>query len=169
MASVDYAGVAETWLHQESRGALSCGTACRGQVIEVPQPDGSARVSVILEAKNAMAWADKERPNLRMGTPADVVLRGKVPTLGSTKLELEFSIPEAGAPLPDLMQLIYDPAPGQVLHRLRFHGQAEGVLRGKATLMEIVQTGISPTLPSSSMTDGLPAEITFTKLVNRIR
>ena len=162
--SLDYAAVAESWLHQESSGALSCGTECRGQVIEIPQPDGSARVSVQLQTRKALTWADKEKPSgLQLGTRADAVLRGKIPTLGQAKLELEFSIPTPGAPLPDLMQLLYDPAPGQQLHRIAFLGSAEGILRGKPVRLTIVQTGFTP-VGLEDMPTGLPASVSLETL-----
>jgi len=168
MASLDYAAVAENWLHLESSGTLSCGTQCLGQVIEVPQPDGTARVSVILQTKGAMTWAEKEKPaGMDLGVTPDAVLRGKSPTLGIAKLELEFGIPYPGAPLPDLMQLIYDPAAGQELYRIAFHGQAQGTLRGKATLMTVREEGLSPGIPTSAMAGGLPAEVTLTVMGHR--
>ena len=162
MASFDYAALAEAWIQDASSGHLSCGTGCRGQVIEVPEPDGSARVSVVVEAKATLTWAEQGRPTpKRFGAKAVDVVAGAYPALGTARLEVEFSIPYPGAPLPDLMRLLYAPEPGQEVHVIKFHGQADGFVNGKAARLEVLQEGLSLSPAPGPMGSGLPALITL--------
>lgn len=168
MASVDYAAVAEQWLHEMSTGSVSCGTSCRGEIIEVPREDGRARVHVTLETKNALTWAERPRPaRVSFGSKAMEVLEGDGPTLGLARIEIEFTNSAPGAPLPDLMQLIYAPDPLQEVHQISFYGRTEGRVHGKRALLEVEQEGLTLSIPSTPMGDGLPARMTLEILKKR--
>lgn len=170
MASMDYATVAGHWIERESGGQVVCGADCRGRVLEVPQPDGSVRLSVIVETKSAITWAEKSNPRpIRFGNKPDRVLRGADPVLGYARLEVEFTMASAGEPLPDLMNLLYAPAPGQQVKSIKFHGKAIGIYHGKRAVLEITQQGLPLSQIPASPLAGIPARITLTKERNRYR
>ena len=56
-ALVDYAGLANAWIENETDGTQSLGTRVYGTVKERARPDGRAEVRVKLEARNALSWA----------------------------------------------------------------------------------------------------------------
>lgn len=139
-ALVDYAGLANTWIENETGGAQSLGTRVSGTVKERARPDGRAEVRVQLETKNALAWAflfkdaDFDDPlvflNTRLAFGAraqDVVAAGAEPALGKVTLDITFMNSALGAPLPDLVQLVNEPASGQKPLTFRFEAEARGV------------------------------------------
>ena len=157
MASVDYAGVSDQWLQCESSGQMSCGTHSRGQILEATQPDGTARLSVIVETKGAMFWAETGKGGqATFGEHAPDVLLGKEAVTGESRLELEFTLPAPGLPIPDLVQMLYAPLPGQEVHTVKFYARAEGLLHGKPAILEVSQTGLSNPLP---LPEGIPAQV----------
>ena len=160
MASVDYAAIADHWILDASSGQMSCGTNCRGQIIEVPQPDGTARISLIVETKGALSWAEKGMGgHVQFGAEAQEVVKGREPAIGQTRLEVEFSLPSPGLPIPDLVQMLYAPLEGQVVHAIKFHSRAEGMWHGKPAVLEVVQDGLSFNPSPGAPITGLPAEI----------
>ena len=144
---VDYAGLADSLLG----GAL--GTTLDGSVTEVPLPDGRAEVTVLLHTQNALTWASDVSASfpgpLLFGHLLSDVINGQDAALGSSLLQLKFKNTAPGAPLPDLIQLIFCPNTGQELTTLSFRAQATGTLRaasgvpdGTSGRLEVAQTGL---------------------------
>jgi hypothetical protein len=138
-ALVDYAGLANAFIESETGGAQSLGTRVRGTVRERAKPDGRAEVRVQLETRNALSWAfliedvDFSDPLFFLNTPLsfgaraqDVVGAGAEPALGRVEFDLTFMNSAPGAPLPDLVQLINAPEPGQTPLMFSFRAQACG-------------------------------------------
>jgi hypothetical protein len=157
LASVDYAGLANDWIEDESGGAVSFGTEMSGTVIERPLADGRAEVHVILKTKNALTWVvddpdqtfDFNGPLLFGNRAPDVLNEGKEPALGDSFLEVKFINTAPGAPLPDLIQLLVFPEEGQeqMFFALRARARGElhelfGVLEGTPGRATVVQTGL---------------------------
>jgi len=144
---VDYAGLADGLLG----GAL--GTTLDGSITEVTLPDGRAEVTVLLHTQNALTWASDVStafpgPALFGHTLSDVI-NGQDAALGSSLLQLKFKNTAPGAPLPDLIQLIFCPTTGQELTTLSLRAQATGTLRaasgvpdGTSGRLEVAQTGL---------------------------
>lgn len=139
-ALVDYAGLANTWIENETHGTQSLGTRVYGTVKERKRPDGRAEVRVKLEARNALSWAflfadiDPNDPMPFLNTPlsfgarAQDVVNGVKPGLGKASLDITFiSAAGPGEPLPDLVQLLTDPQPGQTLLSIKFQSKACGL------------------------------------------
>lgn len=124
---VDYAGLADDVVG----GAF--GTTIDGHITEIPMSDGRAKVSFILHIKNAFAWAtDASTPfpgTVLFGHELADVLTGADAALGDSLLQLTFTNTAPGAPLPDLIQLVNCPEPGQELLVLSFRSSADGSLR----------------------------------------
>ena len=173
--SMDFAGLANAWLQAHG---MSLGITMDGSVNEIPQPDGTALVSVILHTHNALSWAVQGTPTsidfgtspLLFGFRAPEVLAGATPALGDCTLQVSFVNTAPGAPLPDLIQLVFCPGPSQALNFLGFSGQATGPLRatfgvpeGTPGFVQTRQTGLLKTAatanPNSRVAfDGFPAE-----------
>jgi hypothetical protein len=155
-ASVDYAGLADAF----AGGAF--GTETTGTVTERPLNDGRAEVHVRLHTTNALSWVvdgfDFTGP-LLFGNRAPEVLAGAEPALGESFLHVKFINTAPGAPLPDLIQLLVAPEPGQELVFLSFHARADGPLAdGSPGRVEVVQTGLFMTEFQGATADGFPAE-----------
>lgn len=167
--SVDYAGIAERWIQDQSGGAISFGTMFAGTVRERPLGDGRAEVQVVLHTRNALSWAvdgfDFNGP-LTFGYRApDVLAGGVTPALGSSLMKFTFINTAPGAPLPDLMQLVFVPEPGQELVSVIFEAVAEGELRAASGYAEgspgrgiVSETGLFMTGFHGAVGDGFPAE-----------
>ena len=165
MASVDYAAVADRWLQEQSAGGMSCGTGCRGQILESREPDGTARVYLILETKMALSWVEKGNGQQSFGHEAPEILQGKAaPIFGQSRLEAEFSLPYPGAPIPDLVQMLYAPVKGQEVYNIKFYASARGDYHGKPAILEVVQDGLLN--PSPGVT-GMPAQVTIKPIEHR--
>jgi len=138
-ALVDYAGLANAWIENETGGTQSVGTRVYGTVKERARPDGRAEVRVKLEARNALSWAllladaDFDDPLVFLNTPlsfgarAQDVVTGSRPALGKASFDLTFMNAAPGAPLPDLVQLLNDPQPGQAPLSFKFESKACGL------------------------------------------
>jgi hypothetical protein len=127
-AWVDYAGLANAACGGDF------GTQTRGTVIERPLPDGRADVTVTLHTTKALTWVIERCSDFAGATPvfghrAADVLAGAEAALGESFLQLSFTNSAPGAPLADLMQLFFLPAPGQQLHKYVFYAMAKGPLR----------------------------------------
>jgi hypothetical protein len=174
-ASMDYAGLANRWL--VSQGHAGLGTTFSGMVRERALNDATTEVRVNLHAANVLTWAneccDFATGALYFGARAPDVLAGAAPGLGSLNFELSFVHAEPlGAPLPDLLQVLFSPAPGQVIRSLRFSGNAEGPLHAAYGVPEgtpgrchISQTGVLHASFNGATTDGFPAEIVELRIV----
>lgn len=138
LAAVDYAGLANKYLIQS--GDQSLGTTMSGTITERPLSDGTAQVVVNLQTKNALAWAGCD-PNgttfsfnfatatVLFGNRAAEVANGAQAALASSHLQLVFTEPNMGAPMPDLLQLLAAPVTGQSLITMKFYATADGLLQ----------------------------------------
>jgi hypothetical protein len=158
-AAFDYAGLANEAL----RGAL--GTTMDGSINEVAQPDGSVIVKVELRTRNALAFAvdgfDFNGP-LLFGQRVAEIQAGAEASVGSCSLNLIFRNPAAGAPLPDIEDLLFCRFGDLVF--ISFVGQADGVLaNSQSGRLEVTQKGLIATFgkadPHSRVAlDAFPAE-----------
>ncbi len=104
--AVDYTGLVNQWLEEQSGGAISLGTEVEGAVIERPLPDGRAEVTVLCHARNAytavMVPSDTSFTMLFGCDPYEVLLAGAEPALGEAFLKYVFINDAPGAPIPDM-------------------------------------------------------------------
>lgn len=118
-ALIDYAGLADDYIHAQT--GRSIGTKVRGIVLECELPNGKAQVSVTLVTTKALGFAqsikDLEINNFDFlntptifGAKAQDVINGARPAIGSVNLSTAFIISAPGATLPDLMDVIFNPA-----------------------------------------------------------
>ena len=142
----DYAGVWDAWLSDQSGGAASVGTTESGTVSERPMADGRASVVVHLNTDNAIVWVSYLNDQLDdfpgtsvLGNRLEDILTGATAALGRMSTHLEFINTAPGAPLPDLVQLLFAPLPGQEWTSVRLgivgHGElhpafGQGVAEG---------------------------------------
>ena len=173
-ALVDYAGLAADYVADTP--GVSLGTKFTGHVTEKVLKDGRREVSILLKTKNALAWAfeiadidpDDSLPflttPLAFGTRAQDVVLGVEPTLGKVSLQVVF-IDEAppGDPLPDLVQLMFNPGTDQEMVSLDFRAKAKGPLHAAFGVPE----GTPGTLRVRQTCAGNPC--TFSKEIVDIR
>ena len=129
--AIDYAGLAD-----DTCDAIS-GTTIAGSVTEKPLPDGRAEVTVQLRTTGAIAWviegADFGNGPVIFGVRweedqgGNCVIDG-APALGNSLLKVTFTNTAPGAPLPDLIQLLVAPEPGQELLAFFADADASGTL-----------------------------------------
>jgi hypothetical protein len=126
--SIDYAGLANETCDNVA------GTTFAGRVKEKLLADGRAEVTVELFTMDAMTWVaegfDLANDPVIFGVRwedagGECVLNG-TPVLGSSTLKMTFINTAPGAPLPDLIQLVAAPEPGQELLALSIHAEAIG-------------------------------------------
>jgi hypothetical protein len=134
-ALVDYTGLANKWMEEQSGGTISLGTETEGKIIERRLPDGRAEVTVLLHTKNALTWVmapwafDPYGDDLVFGHRAQDVLDGVDPALGESFLMWVFINKAPGAPLPDLVaETLVGPTVETIM--LSFEAHADGTLRG---------------------------------------
>jgi hypothetical protein len=162
-ASVDYAGLAN-----EAVGNI-LGTTFSGNVSERPLADGRALITVNLQTDNALTWVVPFDPSstqnqwrdneLLFGVRASDVINGAVPSLGSSKLTLEFTNPAPGFPLPDFNQLLFAPDPGQELRSVHFEAIADGFYPdGSKGKLHVSERGIFDNGFHGAVADGFPVE-----------
>jgi len=150
-AEIDYAGIKGAIL--ELYGYPSLGTTFSGAVNERPLPDGRAEVDVVLQTHNALAWAGYSSgwawpPEFLFGHDLVEVYFGATLALGDCTLKVKFINTAPGAPLPDFVQLAFDPQPGQEVISMYFIGQAEGVMAdGSPGHLKITQVGLLAVAP----------------------
>jgi hypothetical protein len=123
--SIDYAGLAD----KTCNGVA--GTTFAGRIKEKLLPDGRAEVTVELFTLDAMTFVAKSDIALDPvvfgvrweDAGGDCVLNG-TPVLGSSMLKVTLINTAPGAPLPDLIQLVVAPEPGQELRAMSIHAEA---------------------------------------------
>src|SRR5262249_54563265 len=139
--SIDYAGIADAYYG----GAF--GTTFDGTITERPLADGRAEVTVLLHTKNALTYVLQGydfagSPLLFGARPTPDGLEGNG-ALGDSLLAVKFINTKPGAPLPDLLQLFNDPAPGQVPLAISIKAAASGEFAdGTPGRAEMTQTGL---------------------------
>lgn len=170
--SVDYAGVANDWIEGASSGAISFGTETSGSISERTLADGRAEVSVRLHTRNALMYVvdgceDFGTNPLFLGNRgADILAGWGEAALGESHLQVRFINTAPGAPLPDLLQLIIAPEPGQEFPSfLAFTARGDGKLHanfgvpeGTAGRVEVTETGLFMTAFKGATADGFPVE-----------
>ena len=143
--SVDYAGLANACFGN------AFGTTMSGLITERALPNGQAEDTVLLFTQNALTWVVQPIDFVngsvvfghRWNTNSPVcTLNGASPTLGTSTLHIKFTNTAPGAPLPDLIQLFFSPAPGQGLIEYTFQANATGPLaNGAPGMVTVAQTG----------------------------
>ncbi len=171
LASVDYAGLADKWITEESKGEVTFNTQFSGSITERPLKDGRAEVHVRLKTTNALIWA-VEAGELGFNEPLifgwrapDVLDDGKEPSLGTSHYEIKFINTAPGDPLPDILQVAFCPEEGQEITFIRGAVNVRGTFRelygvpeGTPGHMQITQTGLFMTGFHGAVEDGFPAE-----------
>ncbi len=159
-ASFDYAGLFNAYLGNPF------GTSVSGTINEVVQTDGSVVDTVTLHTVNAVTWASvgfSGTGAVLFGANEPQVAAGAAPSLGSCNLRVVLHGPAAGAPLPDLIELLNGCGPWSFVS-LGFTGQASGTLPGGSPgMVQVIQTGLIRTAglanPNSRVAlDAFPAE-----------
>lgn len=168
-ACFDYAGLDDQWITAASGGVVSFNTQFSGTITEKPLPDGRAVVSVRLHTENALTWAadcpfgfcpDPCAAPIVFGNRVTDVLAGADASFGSSILRVKFINTAPGAPMPDLIQLVFFPESGQELIWVAFVGTAEGTTPDGATAcLHATQTGLFMTGFHGAVSDGFPAEV----------
>jgi hypothetical protein len=149
-ALIDYAGVAARYIVEQSGGVINLGTQTTGTIIERTLPSGKAEVSVNLRTTNALSWVipiDFNNPDFSVapifGSKAAEVLRSNTAALATVELRVTFINSAPGAPLPDLIQVIFNLTPQDTaLFNYAFQATARGLLcDGSAATLTVSQTG----------------------------
>jgi len=94
------------------------------------------------------------------------VLAGADAALGSSTFQVTFTTSgELGDPLPDLMQVFFEPAEGQELQRMTFQASATGelheifgVAEGTTGQIQVIQVGKFTGNGHGATADGFPVE-----------
>lgn len=118
--SLDYNGTTAAYL--ASHGGPQINTTVTGSVMEIPLQDGRARVIVKVHTENALTFTFTATLDYVVGDPLyylhapldfgyranDLLANpGLTPSLGSSDFTMTFYNPAPGAPIPDIMDLVY--------------------------------------------------------------
>jgi len=118
--SLDYNGTTAAYL--ASHGGPKINTIVTGSVIEIPLQDGRARLTVKVHAENALTFAYTitldnvlSDPFYFLHAPLDFGYRASdllanptlAPALGSADFTMTFYNPAPGAPIPDMVDLVF--------------------------------------------------------------
>jgi hypothetical protein len=150
-AAVDYAGIANNWLVGTGRWL---GTQIGGAVTEEQLVDGRARVTIDLHGTNVLSFVTSgssyQNPTVFGAQPRDLVDPSTIPAVGHVQMKIVLTNPAMGMPLPDLMQLIRQPQPGQKLESLVMRYEGDGQMStGESRHIQIVYDGsLGPIYPS---------------------
>jgi hypothetical protein len=187
LLSLDYAGLANKWIEEQSGGAISLGTETDGKVIERPLPDGRAEVTVLLHTRNALTWVAEYKPenlppappwgDLLFGHFPEQLLAGADPALGESFLKWVFINDAPGAPLPAFFDEALPIPPAPPPHQwimISFEAQARGTLQegfgvpdGTAGRAQMTQIGLFQTAGKGATADGYPVEHVKLTVVGR--
>jgi hypothetical protein len=133
---IDYAGLDNNIIGVF--GGTSLGTSETGTLVIHPQSDGTAIVKLDMFTTNALTYAHCLVPNsgandfpYLFGYPIAQVAAGEPAGLGSSQVQLEFTMPTPTSPMPDLLQLAAYPStlPGYSLISQKYGVTAVGPLR----------------------------------------
>jgi hypothetical protein len=183
-AMIDYAGLQARYLHDHG---IDLGTTITGSVTERPLSNGKALVSVELHTQNALGWAfdwdpANGSPNPVVNTQPlaigarvqDIILHGaQAAALGDSEFHIQFDIPYAGAPLPDIVAAVAgDPdCPSNLfpvpfsfgdIDFLAIRASIKGAVpAGAPAMLKVMQTGVTnPAVGKKAgpLSDGFPVE-----------
>lgn len=170
-AFVDYAGVVARYLLEASGGAIDVTPRYDGTVTERLLADGRVEVHVNLRVSGALAGAAAglntgfPQSALVFGNEYQAVLAGAEPALADVHLTAKFIVSTAGAPLPDLIPVLFGLDPATEMLQIRFHATATGPLHaafgaaeGARGRLVVQQVGILNTKAPSKVTDPYPVE-----------
>lgn len=159
---VDYAGLTNMYLRQN--GGTDYGTIVNGVIREEPMPDGRSRVTVHLNAERALVYmvngTDVMSSPVWMGVrPIDLLNPANQGVLASVEMTVNYINSAPGLPIPDLMQLVRAPQPGQMLQETRIVVRGNGTtMSGKPVNFQVEQNGpIMPSIPGTDMRYAPPA------------
>lgn len=168
---VDYAGIVARYIAEASGGAIDVTPHYDGTITERRLDDGRVEVHVNLRVSGALAGAagglntGLVQSALVFGNDYLAVLAGAAPALADVHLQARFITTTAGAPLPDLVQIMFAPEEGQQLLQVKFHATATGPLHAQFGVPEgtlgrltVQQIGILNTRAPSKATDPYPVE-----------
>jgi hypothetical protein len=156
----DYAGLFNAYLGRPFP------TATSGSVNGTVQKDGSVIDVITLHTDNAVTWASvgfNGAGQVLFGANEPQVAAGATPALGTCNLKVVLHGPAAGAPLPDLMELLNGCGDWSIIS-IDFSGQASGALPdGSSGVVQVTETGLLTTAglanPRSRVAlDAFPAE-----------
>lgn len=180
-AAVDYAGLWNKQIEEQSGGSISLGTKIEGKILEQPLPDGRAKVTVQLHSTNSLAWVTEAEWDDNGNLVGDllfgnfwesVVFAGAEPALGEWFLKWVFINKAPGAPMPDLLAAAMDPemvewiSVSVVAHADGVLQAAFGVPDGTPGHLQITQE--SPFAAGKGATaDGWPVENIKLKVVGK--
>jgi hypothetical protein len=120
----DYSG------RNDSQFQLGLGTTTDGTITERALPDGRARIHVVLHTRNAFITGGFNFNAAGVfGHSVGQVLGGADAALGDSLLTVDFINTAPGAAMPNLISLIFNPQPGQVVEKLLFVVNADGTFR----------------------------------------
>lgn len=150
-ALVDYTGLVNDFIVDQ--GGQSLGTASTGRILECPQADGTAEISVVLQTRNALGFAQSVQAIIDngfdfAGTPtifgnkAMDVAAGAPAAIGPASLRATFTIAEPGAALPDIQIAFQEQVADFAPISLNFHSTTVGTLPdGTRSRLRVQQVG----------------------------
>ena len=150
-AIVDYAGLADQYIVSETGASL--GTDFSGRVLECPTGDGGAEISVVLNTRHALGFAQSVEAIIENGfdflnTPtifgvkAQDVVAGADAAVGPASLQLTFHIAEVGGDLPDMRIALQEQVSTYAPISLNFRSTTIGTLPdGTNARLRVQQVG----------------------------
>jgi len=148
---VDYAGLANAYIVEETGASL--GTSMSGTILECVRDDGTAMISVVLNTRKALGFAQSipelvnngfdflNTPTI-FGAKAQDVVAGAEPALGPAHFRTSFVIEEPGAPLPDIRIAFQENKPDVRPITMDFRSTTVGTLPdGTRACLRIQQVG----------------------------
>jgi hypothetical protein len=129
--AVDYAGLVKAWL--ESHGRDAFGAHISGSIMEQLQPDGRSMITVDLHMMNATSFMvqgpELQSPAIFGTYPMELMHAPNHPALGDVHMHLVFMNFEPRMSMPDLVQLVTAPKPGQEILDFQFHYDGRWMLQ----------------------------------------
>ncbi len=104
LLAIDYAGKMNQYI--VAHGGTDLGTTISGTILERPLKDGKAEVTVMLHIDKGLTYAFENGVEV-FGHSAVQVVHGGDPALGSINYHFKFINSAPGAPIPDLVDIIF--------------------------------------------------------------
>lgn len=163
VAVADFSGSYAAWVAQN--GGPNLGTSVTGTINERALPDGRANVQVNLHTKHALVWVE-DLAIVNIGPPvfgqwATKVVKGAPPSFVDCNFTLDFTNTAPGAPLPDLIELLFVFNPAREVHALtiRCTGVGDLAAGGKGQLVLSQTANFRTSFVGKGVADGFPAEV----------